>query len=245
MATMTSRRATANRLGFDVGNSPVNVGELGRWVSVFGGGALAAAGLARRSPLGALLAIAGGSLIYRGLTGFCTFNDALGISTARRTNRNVAIPAGAGCKVEQIITVQRSPAEVYEFWRELENLPRIMRHLDSVRVLDGRRSHWVARAPLGLNVQWDAEIITDRPNETISWRSVPGSMVSTAGSVHFTPAAGGQGTQVRVILKFDPPAGKLGARIARLLGESPDTQIAEDLQHFKQIMESRRVPTAV
>jgi uncharacterized membrane protein len=118
-----------------------------------------------------------------------------------------------------------------------------MNHLESVRVCDEKRSHWVAKGPLGVRVEWDAEIITERPNELIGWRSLPGSEVDTAGSVHFTPAPGGRGTEVRVVLKYDPPGGKVGATLAKLFGRSGSQEIQEDLRHFKEIMEAGEVPT--
>jgi uncharacterized membrane protein len=115
-----------------------------------------------------------------------------------------------------------------------------MRHLESVTE-KGSRSHWVAKAPLGASVSWDAEIITERPNELIGWRSLPDSTVDSAGSVHFRLTADGRGTEVRVELKYDPPAGKIGAKLACWLGESPKQQIEEDLTSFKRMMEAGKV----
>jgi uncharacterized membrane protein len=105
------------------------------------------------------------------------------------------------------------------------------------------RSHWVAKAPAGTTVEWDAEVYNEKENEMIAWRSLEGSQVDNAGSVHFTPAPGGRGTQVRVVLKYDPPAGVIGAAVARLFGESPAQQIDEDLRRFKQLMEAGEVAT--
>jgi uncharacterized membrane protein len=126
---------------------------------------------------------------------------------------------------------------LYRYWRNFENLPSFMNHLKSVTA-DGNRSHWVAKAPLGTSVEWDAEVITDRRGELIGWRSLEGSDVDAAGSVHFTEARGGRGTEVRVVLKYDPPAGKVGAAVARWLGAAPEQQIAEDLDSFKRLMEA-------
>jgi uncharacterized membrane protein len=118
-----------------------------------------------------------------------------------------------------------------------------MSHLRSVEETDATHSRWVASAPLGMSVEWDAEIVTDTPNRVISWRSLPGSDVDTAGSVHFNMAPSGRGTEVRVSLKFDPPAGKFGSFIARLFGENPEQQIRDDLARFKQIIEAGEIPT--
>jgi uncharacterized membrane protein len=223
----------------DFPSPSVNVGEGERALSAVGGSALALFGLSRGSLPGLALAALGGAFLYRGLTGHCECYEALGISTAEDRGSRTSVPAGAGCRVDQTITINRPASELYSYWQTLSNLPKFMRHLESVTV-EGNRSHWVAKAPLGLSVSWDAEIITERPNELIGWRSIPGSMVDTAGSVHFESAPGGHGTQVRVELKYDPPAGKVGATLANWLGEAPEQQIAEDLNTFKRMMEAGR-----
>ena len=140
-------------------------------------------------------------------------------------------------RVRKAITVKRPPDEVYRFWRDFRNLPRFMNHLESVEATDDRRSHWKAKAPAGMSVAWDAEIVEDRPDERIAWRSVPGSQVDNAGSVRFVPA-GDRGTEVHVELRYSPPGGLVGAAIAWLFGESPDQQIYHDLRAFKQVMET-------
>jgi uncharacterized membrane protein len=131
--------------------------------------------------------------------------------------------------------------EVYGFWRDFANLPRFMRHLESVQVHDDGRSHWVAKAPAGRTVEWDAETTEDRPNELIAWRSLPGADVRNSGSVAFAPAPGGRGTEVRVTLEYDPPLGKLGSKIAMLFREEPGQQVYDDLRHFKQVMETGEI----
>lgn len=220
----------------------VNVGDVERWASVLGGGALAGYGLGRGGIGGLLLAALGGGLLYRGVTGHCPCYARLGVSTAAgRHSPQASIPAGGGVKVERAITVNRPPEDLYRFWRNLENLPRVMSHLERVENRGARQSHWVARAPLGLTAEWDAEIITDNANEAIGWKSCEGSQVATAGSVHFTREPGGRGTQVRVVLKYDPPGGQLGAWLAWLFGESPGRQIEADLRRFKQMLEAGEV----
>src|SRR6478672_13941029 len=140
--------------------------------------------------------------------------------------------------VERSIRIDRSPEELYQFWRNFENLPRFMNHLQSVQVLDHSRSHWVAKAPAGRTVEWDAEIINEIPGELIGWRTLDGADVVSAGSVWFKPATGGRGTEVRVRMQYDPPAGKVGAALAWLLGHDPAATIREDLRRFKQLMET-------
>jgi uncharacterized membrane protein len=223
----------------------VNVNQTERWVSGLAGGALAIYGLTRRSWGGAVLALVGGTLIARGSTGHCYMYDALGVNTAGTETGNplVSVPAGHGIKVEKSVTVNRPPEEVYRFWRDFQNLPRFMNHLESVSDLGGGRSHWVAKAPAGKTVEWDAEVYNEKENELIAWRSLEGADVDNAGSVRFEPAPEGRGTVVRVTLKYDPPAGKLGSLIAKLWGEEPSQQIEEDLRRFKQVMEAGEIPT--
>lgn len=229
------------------GSSDVNVGEIERWASAIGGGALAVYGIARLVQgnwLGAVVGLVGGSLIYRGATGHCQMYEALSISTAQETqNPNVTIPAHRGIKVEKSVTVNKSPEELYRFWRNFENLPRFMDHLESVRVDDGGRSHWVAKAPAGTTVEWDAEVYNEKENELIAWRSLEGADVDNAGSVRFESAQEGRGTTVRVSLKYDPPGGVIGSTFAKLFGEEPSQQIEEDLRRFKQVMETGETPT--
>ncbi|MFO7276717.1 MAG: SRPBCC family protein [Pseudomonadota bacterium] len=145
--------------------------------------------------------------------------------------------------IERSIVVNRPPEECYRFWRDLENLPRFMRHLESVQILDERRSHWVARAPGGRTVEWDSILTVDRPGQLLAWRSVEGADVANAGSVRFEPGTGGRGTLIRVRMQYDPPGGVLGAMAARLFGEEPELQVREDLRRFKQMLEAGEIPT--
>jgi uncharacterized membrane protein len=229
----------------ETGGSDVNVNQTERWISGLAGGALAVYGLSRRTWGGAVLALVGGTLIARGSTGHCYMYDALGVNTAGADTGNplVSVPAGHGVKVEKSVTVNRPPEEVYRFWRDFQNLPRFMNHLESVSDLGSGRSHWVAKAPAGKTVEWDAEVYNEKENELIAWRSLEGADVDNAGSVRFEPAPEGRGTTVRVTLKYDPPAGKLGSLVAKLWGEEPSQQIEEDLRRFKQVMEAGEIPT--
>jgi uncharacterized membrane protein len=141
-------------------------------------------------------------------------------------------------KVSKAITVRRPQSEVYAFWRDFENLPRFMYHLEFVEDLGSGRSHWVTKAPAGRSVEWDAEIVEDEPDRRIAWRTVgTDDDVTHSGSVVFVPAPGNRGTEVHVELHYDPPGGKLGAMVAKLFSEEPNQQIADDLRRFKQVME--------
>lgn len=228
----------------------INVASWERWTSAFTGGALVTYGLLRRDKTGLGLAALGGGLLYRGSTGHCPAYSALGVSTAgdeTESDKSVSGPAGVrqekGIKVKKAITIGKSADELYAFWRNFENLPKFMRHLESVTTLDGKKSHWVATAPMGKTVQWDAEIINETPNELIAWRSLPGADVDSAGSVTFKPAPQGRGTEVHVSLSYQPPAGQIGAAFAKLFGEEPNQQVDNDLRHFKNLMETGRLPT--
>ena len=143
--------------------------------------------------------------------------------------------------VNKSIVVNAEPGEVYRFWRDLPNLARFMRHLESVTWTGEGRSHWVAKAPGGSTVEWDAEITEDRPNQLIAWRSLEGSEVQNAGSVRFEPAVGGRGTVVKVELDYSPPGGVAGALVAKLFGEDPEGQLQTDLRRFKQVVETGEV----
>jgi uncharacterized membrane protein len=174
---------------------------------------------------------------------------ALDLLTGRRLSRNGEqdtrargrTAADSGIRVSETVTVARPPEEVYRFWRDLTNLPRFMEHLEAVQVLDDRRSHWRARAPAGSSVEWDAEIIEDQPNQRISWRSIQDADVPNTGTVQFRTAPGNRGTEIHVTLRYDPPAGRLGALVAKLFGEEPSEQVKSDLRRLKQVLETGEV----
>ncbi len=249
MATIEERLTAA---GTDVaaltgeevtGSTPTaNVGQTERWACAVGGGALALYGVTRGSLGGIALALLGAALVQRGVSGHCNVYEVMNFSTAGgdalRNSENVSVQGERGTKVEKSITINRPAAELYSFWRNFENLPRFMNHLESVTMTGGDRSHWVAKAPAGSSVEWDAEVYNEKEGELIAWRTLEGSQVASAGSVRFEETPGGGSTNVRVSLKYDPPGGKLGSLVARLFGENPEQQIDEDLARFKQMMES-------
>ncbi|MBV9470280.1 MAG: DUF2892 domain-containing protein [Abitibacteriaceae bacterium] len=227
-----------------------NVGEKERWASLAGGGALLLYGLSRKSLGGMIVAALGGSLLYRGVTQHCPVYSSMGINTAEDNDAGIqhspvaSVRHNHGIKVEKSVTINKSPEELYRFWRDFTNLPHFMKHLESVEVLDDKKSHWVVKAPAGLKVEWDATIHNEKENELIAWRSLEGQ-VNNAGSVHFTAAPDGRGTEVRVVLEYEPPAGTgtVGATIAKLFGEEPGIQVEDDLRRFKQLMEAGEIAT--
>ncbi len=235
--TAIKREILANRLTRGSAHETINVGETERWLSLAGGGVLTLYGLQKGSWSGFGLALLGGALVYRGLSGHCACYGTLNLTTARHGDA-AAVAAGQGVKVIRAVTINRPAEDLYRHWRNFENLPQFMSHLVSIRSEGANRSHWAARGPAGTTVEWDAEIVNEEPNRLIAWRSLEGSQIPTAGSVHFTPMGFNRGTEVRVVLKYDPPGGKLGSWLAWLFGQEPGQQIHEDLRRFKQLMET-------
>jgi uncharacterized membrane protein len=167
---------------------------------------------------------------------------ALDVIFSRRLGRGGPTNIGA-IRVVKSVTINRTPEELYRFWRDFNNLPRFMKHLESVQTRGDGISHWVVKGPAGTSVEWDAEIFEDRPNELIAWRSLEGADVDNVGTVRFDRAPAGRGTVVRVNLQYRPPAGVIGKGVARLFGEDPEWQIKDDLRRFKQVMETGEVIT--
>jgi len=172
----------------------------------------------------------------------------LDVVASRRLTRKAdeaGVAAGRGFHVVRSVTVNRPAEELYRFWRDFQNVPRFMRHLERVEAPgDGKRSHWVAKGPAGVPIAWDAETTEDVPNERIGWRSLSGSVVASAGSVRFQPAPGGRGTWVTVDVRWEPPGGALGAGIAKLFGRDPERTVAEDLHRFKALVETGELPSS-
>lgn len=194
---------------------------IGRWGTVISGSALAFLGITRRSKTGLALATAGGLLAYRAARG----------AQAREFY------------AESSFAINCAPEEAYKFWRNFENLPLFMRHLESVKVIDHRRSVWNAFGPLGVRLHWTAEILDEAEPQWIVWRTLPGSDVEHIGSVQFRPAPGDRGTIVVAIMEYNPPAGAVGKTLASIVGKDPEFTLREDLRRFKYLMEAGEIPT--
>lgn len=220
------------------GGFPINIGNPERWISAAIGGGLLYYGISRRSPAGTLMALAGGKLLLRGSLGRSLIYKALGINTAAGADAVKEALGKGKFKVEKSIAIDRPVEDVYRFWRNFENLPRVMRHLKEVRSIDDRRSHWVAKAPAGVEIEWDAEITEDQENQNIAWRSVESSEIKNSGVVLFERISGGQATEVRVYLEYELPAGKIGKAFVKIFGKDPDKMVDEDLRRFKKTMET-------
>jgi uncharacterized membrane protein len=219
-----------------------SLSEVQNWAALGGGVLLLLLGTRRRSPLGVGLAMGSAPLFYRGLTGSW---PALIAPHMASNDTRVALAGRRGMHVRESIRLERPIAEVYRFWRRLDNLPRFMAHLESVEEHADGRSHWVAKGPAAVPVEWDAEIINEVENRVIGWRSLPGSDVVTAGSVNFESVRGGRSTQLTVHLQYAPPAGRAGALMAAQFGRAPSQTIREDLRRLKQLLEAGEVARAV
>jgi len=251
LATTSARRIKGAR----VADEQHNVGGAERALSVAAGGALAAYALRRRGVPGVALALLGAELVRRGASGHCTVYQALGITSTESgkvgalphrpdvVGRAATVNARNAVKIERTVSVLRPAAELYRFWRDFANLPRFMQHLESVTCTDDRHSHWIARSPGGKHVEWDAEIINEIDGELIAWKTVGDSDVAHAGSVNFRAAPGNRGTEVKLVLDYEPPAAGLMGTIAKGFGHATDALIREELRRFKHVAEAGEIPT--
>ncbi len=231
-------REVASGLGILGARSP------GPWLAARAGGDaidLLLLGLALRSPLARPLRLA---LAAGAVAGVAALDGWSAARTGRHPRAVPRQPLPAGVvPIELHQWINRPPAECFRLWSDFRRFPEFMAHLERVETIDDRRSHWVAKAPAGVRVEWDAEIVGSEPDRGIAWRSLPGGAVRHAGAVRFEPAPGGRGTIVRLRMAVHLPGGELGARLAGLFGESPLQAAREDLRRFKRLVETGEVPT--
>jgi uncharacterized membrane protein len=232
-----------NSLTNFVTDTATHVNSVERAVSADAGGAILAYALKHGGLVVTLLSILGGGMLFRGATGHCHVYDALGVDTTTDESGRMKSPFSKSSllsgkvHVVKALTINKSQSELYEFWRNFENLPIFMRHLESVTNTDEKISHWKAKAPLGQTVEWDAELTSDVPNEKIGWKSLEGASIPNSGVVEFLPTTD-RGTEVKVTLTYEAPGGKIGEWIAWALGEEPSIQVKQDLRRFKSLMET-------
>jgi uncharacterized membrane protein len=212
-------------------SGPINLEWPERYVSIAAGAKLAISGITHifKSPFSSILKLgAGGYLLNRGITGHCELYTRLGKVNTEPVNVNI----------RSSFIVDKPREEVYQFWRKLDNLPLFMKHLESVEVIDEKRSHWVLKLPTNVaKVSWDAEIVKDEPNEMIGWSSVEGSMIDNAGKVRFKDAEDGNGTVIDVVISYQPPAGGVGLSVASALSPVLKKMVDDDVRNFKQYMD--------
>ncbi len=206
----------------------MNVSDPERVASAAGGAALFIYGLRRHDPVGIGLAALGGALFYRGVSGHCHVREA--VAEAGREAGLVS--------VQKAVTISKDPQEAFEFWRNLENLPRFMDHLQSVTVIDGRHAHWIAKGPYGKTLEWDTEIVRETKGRLIEWRSVSGADVETSGSVRFSKRQNGRGTKVHLSFRYEPPANGVATVLSKLFGSRPERRVEQELHKFKTVIEA-------
>ncbi|CAN5517824.1 SRPBCC family protein [soil metagenome] len=222
----------------------INVGLPEREMTLAAGAVLALAAMNKPFTFrGLVYGLTSVMMFRRAVTGHCPIYSALDVDTRKQLDRPSTEPrdySANSVHIEQSVPIKKPAADLYAFWRNLENLPKFMEHVKDVHMLSDGRSHWRARGPLGFNIEWDAEIINDELNRVIAWRSVGEAEVDHAGSVRFIEMAVDE-AEVRVTMDYIPPAGQVGHFVAKVFGEDPATQCRNDLLRLKQILESEVV----
>lgn len=229
-----------NELQPHIGSGMINVSESERLLSVGLGAFLLSSGLnnlTRKPVKGLLRTLIGGYLVYRGASGHCSVYAGMGKTKGIRHSNAINIRTG--------LIVNKPKDEVYAFWRKLENLPLFMKHLATVTEIDSKHSHWEAVIPGNVGkVKWNAEIVKEEPGYMIGWQSIPNSMINNAGKVTFNEALGGEGTELEVVISYHPPAGDLGASVAKFLNPVAEKLIRQDIMNFKEYIETKHRSTA-
>lgn len=236
----TTFRSLQKLAGQGLSQIQMNLGLTERLASIMAGGALIGAGIFRQGPLRTALFGTGAGFLLRGATGHCPLYNLFGVDHLDRRQRD-GVPGNRGLKIEYGVEVQCPAPELYQFWRAIDQLPRILRHVESVEPLDSWHSHWKARGPLGPALEWDAEIINEHENELIAWQSVHGASLQNAGSVRFEALSDTE-TYVKVCIELLPVGGSAALALARLFGTDPQRELEEDLERFKDFAERELTP---
>lgn len=215
--------------------SDQSMGDMTRWACLAGGGLAAYAAVRRGGPTGIMLGALGGILVYQGTTG-------------QLIPERVARLAKPSQDVHLIstITIDRPASELYDYWKGFSRLPEIMSFLDRVEPRPGNGeniTHWVARGPRGMTLEWDAEVTEDVPDQRIAWRSLEGSEIHNWGTIRFNEAPAGRGTEVHLSMHYEPPGGALGSAAGHFLSGLSQAVIKQNLRRFKAYMESGEIPT--
>ncbi|MFN2458940.1 MAG: SRPBCC family protein [Chitinophagaceae bacterium] len=222
-------------------SNTVNVNQSERIISAALGGYLLSSSLHNllRNPIGGLVkTVISGILLYRGISGNCPVYSSMG--KTRHVSHTPAI------NIRTTMRVNKPKDEVYAFWRKLENLPLFMKHLASVTEIDAKHSHWEAIIPGNIGkIKWNAEIVKEEPGYLIGWQSIANSTINNAGKVIFNDAQNGQGTELEVVISYHPPAGELGAGIAKVLNPMFEKIIRKDVMNFKEYIETKHSTTGI
>ncbi len=204
-------------------NGAQEMGPGPRLLSLGGGSLLSLYGLLRGGISGKIVMLAGLNFLSKGLTS----KGLVGM---------LQPSSGNAISVRKNLFVNAPVEEVFNFWRNYDNFPRLMSHLEEVRDLGDGRSHWIAKGPAGVLVEWDAVMTQMQPNRVIAWESLPGSQVYNTGRVRFTPA--GEGTQVNIHMTYSPPAGAVGHAVATLFGADAKSAMDDDLNKLQSLLET-------
>lgn len=218
---------------------PQGLDDIQRWVVGAGGAAVLFYGLRQEGVGRWPLALLGGALLYQGISGQNLFDHVPGVERMPVMQQLTSAPTDL--RIRKTLTINRPAAELYSYWRNLENLPTFMQHVQSVKEVDGKRSHWVVRVIPNMELEWDAEITVDRPDEMIGWETVPEAMLQNRGYVKFIPTE--RGTEVSVSIEYDPPGAALGRFAGGSLKFIAEQQIKEEVRNFKRLMETGELPT--
>jgi len=223
--------------------SRINVGQVERWASGVGGGLLIVHGLRKGTFGGLALSLLGAALAYRGATGHCQAYQALDIDTSGKHRADDSEAVFKGVLVKHSTVINRTPAEIYEFLKVPGNHQRTGDYVESVTLTPEGNWHWVMKGPFGATIRFDSHLINDKPGELIAWKTLPGADLPNAGSIRLAPAWDGRGTEVTQEMNYEPPAGIVGATIAKLFPQDPEKIVRENLRHLKQILEAGEIPT--
>jgi uncharacterized membrane protein len=191
------------------------------------GGSLIALASRKGGLFGALLGLGGAFLLFKAVQN--------GRSQPKRLPSTSV--SGRDVHLSSSVVVDRPARDIYDFWRDFSNLPRVMSFLEEVRPEEGNVSHWVARVPAGPSLEWDSEVIEDLPGHRLSWRSLEGSEINTWGSVIFEPRADGKGTEVSVTLNFNPPGNSAGNAAAHFLKGLESSVLSNNMRNLKAHLE--------
>lgn len=220
-----------------------NVGDMERRLSLAGGAVSALLGLRRGGLMGLIMTGLGAMLMYRGGTGHCAMYERMGVSTSRSSDKGLfGRSSSSSPRLHASVTINRDRSEVYGYWRDFSNLARFMRYIEEVRPTGEKTSHWTADVPMAGQLEWNAEVTADVPDDRIAWRSVEGSEVETRGEVRFRSSP--HGTEVEVEMSYQLPGGTAGAVASKLARSLTQAMLREDLRRFKRLMEAGETPTA-
>jgi len=229
-------------MDFEGSDRRTNVGELERIASAAVGGWLVYYAVRKRSLSSVVSGVIGADLLYRGISGHCGLYEATGLSTANTGKSGIEISADSP-SVEKSITIGRSRDELYDFWRNDQNLARIHGHFAEVTPVDHKTTHWRAKVPLRQSFEWDSVLTVEEPGEQISWMSLPGTHFPNEGTITFRPAPGGRGTEVKLTQRFEPPLSPVSSAIAKVFRFLPAAITDKALRRFKSLVETGEIPT--